>query len=83
MDIMMPEVDGFAATRRIGHNALSRSPHHRAHVEVMKGDRERCLAAGCSDFIAKPIEPSRLGTVLRRWIAARDAVLALPIASEA
>jgi signal transduction histidine kinase/ActR/RegA family two-component response regulator len=81
MDGQMPETDGFEATRLIRARETDR---HTAIIAVtasaMQGDRERCLAAGMDDYVAKPISPDQLQEVLRRWIPeeARPATLLPP-----
>jgi CheY-like chemotaxis protein/HPt (histidine-containing phosphotransfer) domain-containing protein len=70
MDCHMPEVDGFEATRRIRAAASERRVPIIAMTALsMAGDRERCLAAGMDDYVAKPIRGEQLEEVLERWLA--------------
>jgi HAMP domain-containing protein/signal transduction histidine kinase/ActR/RegA family two-component response regulator len=68
LDMMMPEMDGFVAARR-----LRNDPEHKdlpiiaLTAKAMPGDRERALEAGCNDFVPKPVETTRFVDVLKRW----------------
>jgi two-component system sensor histidine kinase/response regulator len=66
----MPEMDGFAATAAIRRRegAGRHTPIIALTANAMQGDRERCLAVGMDDYIAKPIRPEALEAVLRRWV---------------
>src|SRR6185312_8098499 len=69
MDIMMPEQDGYETIRAIrGLNGSDSVPIIGVTAKAMLGDRERCIEAGATDYIAKPINIEQLLSLLRMWI---------------
>jgi len=97
MDVQMPEMNGFEATRQI-RNPQSAVRNHRIPViamtaGAMQGDREKCLEAGMNDYVSKPISPQALAETLDKWLpreaapapkqAAGSPVEAAPVSAEA
>lgn len=77
MDVQMPEMDGYEATRAIRQNQTNRPamngvsrrlPIIAMTAHALESDRDACLAAGMDDFISKPVRPQELSTVLLRWL---------------
>ncbi len=95
MDMMMPEMDGLAATRAIRERQKNGAahPHYRSRILIIamtalaqQSDRENCLAAGMDDYLAKPIRPADVRNAIERWaphihtVAAPAATAANPAA---
>ena len=71
MDIQMPEMDGFTATRKIrnlGREGVDRLPIMALSSHALVGDREKSLASGMNDHLTKPINPDVLEAVLLQWL---------------
>jgi signal transduction histidine kinase/DNA-binding response OmpR family regulator/HAMP domain-containing protein len=70
IDVMMPEMDGYATMRRMRELATFRDqPIIALTAKAMKGDREKCIEAGASDYIAKPVNSEHLLSMLRAWLS--------------
>jgi len=69
MDVMMPEMDGYQTMQEIRlRPRFRRLPIVALTAKAMKGDRERCLDAGASDYLAKPVNTEQLLSALRLWL---------------
>jgi len=81
MDLQMPEMDGFEATAAI----REREKDNGGHIPIialtahaMKGDMERCLAAGMDGYLSKPIRPQELDDLLEKYLARRTETVPVP-----
>jgi HAMP domain-containing protein/CheY-like chemotaxis protein/signal transduction histidine kinase len=69
MDVMMPELDGYETTKAIrGLNGFEQLPIISLTAKAMKGDREKSIASGASDYIAKPVDTDQLLSLMRVWL---------------
>jgi CheY-like chemotaxis protein/two-component sensor histidine kinase len=69
MDIMLPEMDGYETIRAVRQMyGFEQLPIIALTAKAMKGDREKCIDAGASDYISKPVDTERLLTLLRNWL---------------
>ncbi|MBF0497974.1 MAG: response regulator [Deltaproteobacteria bacterium] len=77
MDIQMPEIDGFEATKMIRNNVIKVSsqnvPIIAMTARAMKGDKGKCIEAGMNDYVTKPVQPGELARVINRWVFSRSA----------
>jgi CheY-like chemotaxis protein len=70
MDIMMPDLDGYETMRKLRQLPRGRTlPIVALTARAMKGDREKCLAAGANDYVPKPVNSERLLAVMGDWIS--------------
>jgi signal transduction histidine kinase/DNA-binding response OmpR family regulator len=72
MDVQMPEMDGYEATRQIRKLGFTEIPILAMTANAMKGDRERCLEAGMTDYITKPIKRDIVFNLLDKWLSSKN-----------
>ena len=72
MDVQMPEMDGYEATRQIRKLGFTDIPIIAMTANAMKGDRERCLEAGMSDYFTKPIKRDIVFSILDKWLYSKS-----------
>ena len=68
MDIQMPEMDGLEVTKHLRKNGFGSIPIIAMTAHAMKGDREKCIAAGMNDYITKPIKREQVLNILEKWV---------------
>jgi len=69
MDIMMPEMDGYEAMRKIREQPRFRKlPMIALTAKAMKGDKAKCIEAGANDYLAKPVDTDKLVSLMRVWL---------------
>jgi len=69
MDIMMPELDGYETTQQIREDdTFKQLPIISLTAKAMKGDREKCIESGASDYITKPVDTDQLLSLMRVWL---------------
>ncbi len=69
MDVMMPDMDGYETMRQIrSSDRFRKLPMIAITAKAMKGDREKCIAAGASEYIAKPVDVDQLVSMMRVWL---------------
>ena len=79
VDIMMPDMDGYETMREIRSiPEFDSMPIVAVTAKAMKGDRQKCIAAGASDYVAKPVDMDQLVSVLRVWLHRSDRGEAAP-----
>ncbi|HEY4193734.1 MAG TPA: response regulator [Mesorhizobium sp.] len=75
MDVSMPEMNGFEATRAIRADEAAsgeRTPIIGVTAHALKGDRDKCMEAGMDDYLPKPVSPDRLGAKIGTWLSERE-----------
>jgi signal transduction histidine kinase/HPt (histidine-containing phosphotransfer) domain-containing protein len=89
MDVMMPDMDGLEATRNIRERQKNPAehPNYKSSIIIvamtahaMQSDREKCLAAGMDDYLAKPIRPADIRGIIEKWGAAGNSPVEIPAA---
>ena len=85
MDGQMPGMDGYEASTRIRamEGGPRRTPIIALTASAMRGDRERCIAAGMDDYLTKPVSPEQLAAMLARWVPGAGTGVPLPTRPEA
>ena len=71
MDMQMPNIDGYEASRILREKGVT-SPIVAVTAHVLEGDREKCVAAGCNDYVAKPISRDKLYEIVCKYVQGID-----------